>query len=108
MTSLLAGHCVPFKEFFPAGLVDNSSGVQAGGSGLCSGPPTGFAWDASCAAGLGSLGPFGSPGYVGWTNANLAGWPFTVTEPTVKSGPALLFRDVRSKSRLKLDKHCLA
>ena len=35
MTSLLAGHGVPFPEYFVAGLVEVSSGVQAGGSGLC-------------------------------------------------------------------------
>ncbi len=41
MTSLLAGHWVPFLEFWSAALVEVSSGVQAGGSGLWSGPPPG-------------------------------------------------------------------
>ena len=60
ITSLLAGHCVPLSEL--AGLVGKSSGEQAGGSGLCRGPPTGLVCDASCAAGLGSFCPCGSPG----------------------------------------------
>ena len=32
----------------------------------------------------------------------------TVTELTVMSGPALVLADVRSKSRLKLVRHCVA
>ncbi len=62
MTSLLAGHWVLFSDSFLAGLVDSSSGEQAGGSGLCCGPPTGLTWDASWARGSGSLRPCGSPG----------------------------------------------
>ena len=41
MTSLLAGHWVPFLEFWPAALVEVSSGVQAGGSGLWPARPPG-------------------------------------------------------------------
>src|SRR5215470_2423661 len=105
ITSLLAGHWVPSSE--SAGvLVSGSSGEQAGGSGLLSGPPTGLVCDASCAAGFGSSCPFGSPGYVGWTKLNPAGSPFTVTEPTVMSGPASVLADCRSKTRLKLVRHC--
>ena len=62
MTSLLAWHCVPFFEFCCAGSVEVSSGVQAGGSGLWPGPPTGLSCDASWASGLGSSCPNGSPG----------------------------------------------
>ena len=61
ITSLLAGHWVPFSES-AAASVFGSSGAQAGGSGLPVGPPTGLTCDASWAAGLGSSGPFGSPG----------------------------------------------
>ena len=39
---------------------------------------------------------------------NDAGWPFTRTEVTVMSGPAALFTDLRSKSRLKLVRHWVA
>jgi hypothetical protein len=39
---------------------------------------------------------------------NLASLPFTVTDLTLMSGPALVFADVRSKSRLKLVRHCVA
>ena len=39
---------------------------------------------------------------------NRAGRPFTVTELTVMSGPALVLADRRSKSRLKLVRHCVA
>src|SRR5215469_15204735 len=46
MTSLFAGHWVPLSEFIVAELVDDSSGEQAGGSGLWSGPPTGSVCDA--------------------------------------------------------------
>ncbi len=42
MTSLLAGHGVPFPDSLVAGLVEVSSGVQAGGRGLWCGPPTGL------------------------------------------------------------------
>ncbi len=62
ITSLLAGHCWPFWEFRFAKLVDFSSGEQAGGSGLCPGPPTGVCSEASCASGFGSFWPCGSPG----------------------------------------------
>jgi hypothetical protein len=62
MTILLAGHWVPFLDDFLAGLVEVSSGEQAGGSGLWCGPPTGLTWDASWASGFGSSCPFGSPG----------------------------------------------
>jgi hypothetical protein len=61
-TSLLAGHWVPFLEFWSAARVEVSSGVQAGGSGLCAGPPTGLSCDASWARGSGSFCPCGSPG----------------------------------------------
>ena len=61
ITSLLAGHCVPFSEF-AAASVSGSSGEQAGGSGLFVGPPTGLFCEASCASGSGSFWPFGSPG----------------------------------------------
>ena len=105
-TSLFAGHCVPSRA--SADCDPSSSGVQAGGSGLWSGPPTGLTWDASWASGLGSSGPFGSPGYAGWAKVNRAGLPFTVTARTVRSGPSLAFAEVRSKSRLKLVRHCVA
>ena len=62
ITSLFAGHGAPFSEFRFAGLVEVSSGEQAGGSGLCRGPPTGLSCDAWWASGLGSPGPCGSPG----------------------------------------------
>ena len=62
MTSLLAGHWVPFLEFWSAALVEVSSGVQAGGRGLWPGPPTGLSCDASWARGSGSFCPWGSPG----------------------------------------------
>ncbi len=62
MTSLLAGHGVPFPESFVAGLVEVSSGVQAGGSGLWAGPPTGLTSEAWWARGSGSFWPCGSPG----------------------------------------------
>jgi hypothetical protein len=39
---------------------------------------------------------------------NLAVWPFTVTDRTVMSGPALELADFRSKSRLKLVRHWVA
>ena len=39
---------------------------------------------------------------------NVAGLPFTVTDRTVMSGPALVFFDFRSKSRLKLVRHWVA
>jgi len=58
---LLAGHGVPSIESAVA-LVFGSSGVQAGGSGLLNGPPTGLDSDASWAAGAGSSCPAGSPG----------------------------------------------
>src|SRR5215471_17923916 len=61
ITSLLAGHCVPSSASGLV-LVFGSSGEQAGGSGLLSGPPTGLVCDASWAAGFGSSCPFGSPG----------------------------------------------
>ena len=70
-TSLLAGHWVPSRA--SASWESLSSGVQAGGSGLLSGPPTGLACDASCARGSGSPWPLGSPGYVGCSNVNVAG-----------------------------------
>ena len=62
MTSLLAGHGVPFPDSLVAGLVEVSSGVQAGGRGLWCGPPTGLVWEAWWASGFGSPGPCGSPG----------------------------------------------
>src|SRR5215469_13478056 len=102
--SLLAGHCEPFKESAPA-LVLGSSGEQAGGSGLCAGPPTGLACDASWAAGFGSFCPLGSPGYVGWTNVNDAGRPSTLTESTCMCGPSAVLAERLSKSRLKLVRH---
>src|SRR5215469_13298157 len=107
ITSLFAGHCVPLSEFIFA-EVDASSGEQAGGSGLWCGPPTGLVCDASCAAGLGSSCPSGSPGKVGCAKAKLAGWPLTRTDVTLMSGPALLLADFRSKSRLKLARHRVA
>ena len=39
---------------------------------------------------------------------NVAGRPFTWTEVTVMSGPAVVFTDRRSKSRLKLVRHWAA
>ena len=72
------------------------------------GPPTGLSCDASCAPGLGSSCPFGSPAYVGWTNVNRAGRPLMLTELTVMSGPSLALPEWRSKSRLKLVRHCVA
>ena len=54
MTSLLAGHWSPFWSVRSEPSVEVSSGEQAGGSGLCAGPPTGSVWDASWAAGSGS------------------------------------------------------
>ena len=61
ISSLLAGHWVPFSASAAVWTL-GSSGEQAGGSGLCFGPPTGLVCDASCAAGLGSFCPCGSPG----------------------------------------------
>ncbi len=106
MTSLSAGHWVPSSASgcFP----ESSSGEQAGGRWLWCGPPTGLVCDASCAAGFGSFGPLGSPGYVGCANRNLAGRPLTTTDLTVMSGPAVLFAECRSKSRLKLVRHFVA
>ncbi len=46
ITSLFAGHGVPFFEFCCDELVDVSCGLQAGGSGFAFGPPTGFSCDA--------------------------------------------------------------
>ena len=106
MTSLFAGHWVPSSA--SGCLPESSSGEQAGGSWLWCGPPTGLVCDASCAAGFGSFGPFGSPGYVGCANRNAAGRPLTVTDLTVMSGPAALFAECRSKSRLKLVRHRMA
>ena len=37
-----------------------------------------------------------------------AAWPLTVTELTVMSGPSAVLADLRSKSRLKLVRHCVA
>ena len=55
ITSLFAGHWVPSSESCWLDLVDISSGLQAGGSGLFCGPPTGFSCEASCALGSGSF-----------------------------------------------------
>src|SRR4051812_5150370 len=72
------------------------------------GPPTGFSSPAACARGSGSFWPFGSPGYVGCTNAKFAGLPFTNTALTARFGPSVVFADDRSKSRLKSVRHCAA
>ena len=87
ITSLFAGHGVPFCALRVANEVECSSGLQAGGSGLCRGPPTCRFSEAWCAAGRGSFCPRGSPGNVGCTNRKLAGAPLTWTRRTVRSGP---------------------
>src|SRR3954452_1156241 len=101
MTSFVAGHCVPTCD----ALVD--CGLHAGGFGFVA--LTGFTVEAAWASGSGSSGPFGSPGYVGCTNLNDAGWPLTSTELTVMFGPvwpALFVRMfVRSKSKLSSLRH---
>src|SRR5881227_1965302 len=107
MTSLFAGHIVPLREF-AAALVDKISGEQAGGNGLCLGPPTGFTCDAWCARGSGSPAPFGSPGYVGRTKRQPAVCPLTVTYRMRRSGPSVLLALPRSKSSEKLVRHCFA
>ena len=71
-TSLFAGHCRPFC------VVLFTCGEHAGGFGFVA--LTGFEFETACAAGSGSSWPFGSPGYVGWTKWNDAGWPLTSTE----------------------------
>ena len=43
MTSLFAGQASPS---WASGVSPVSSGEQAGGSGLCRGPPTGVSWEA--------------------------------------------------------------
>src|SRR5512143_492869 len=90
ITSLFAGHCWPFWES------PSTWGEQAGGFGFVA--LTGFTFETACASGSGSFCPFGSPGYVGWTNVNVAGCPPTVTELTVMLGPSVPLADVRSKS----------
>src|SRR5262249_55965453 len=100
ITSLLAGHCCPFCA------LPLTDGEQAGGFGFVA--LTGFTFEIACAAGSGSFWPFGSPGYVGWTNVKVAGWPFTVTELTVMFGPLAALLELRSKSRLKSLRHCVA
>src|SRR3954470_15444340 len=103
MTSLVAGHCTPCCE---AALL---IGAHAGGFGLVA--ETGLEFDAACASGSGSSWPFGSPGYVGCLNVKVAGWPSIVTDCTDRFGPGTLTSAtvfVRSKSRLKSVRHCVA
>jgi hypothetical protein len=83
-------------------------GAQAGGFEFSS--LIGIALPARCASSSGSSWPFGSPGYVGWTNSNVAGCPSIVIELTVMSEPGALSLDVllcASKSRLKSVRHCV-
>ena len=54
MTSLLAGHWVPFWA------LPLTCGEQAGGFGFVA--LTGFTFDTAWASGSGSSGPFGLPG----------------------------------------------
>ncbi len=105
ITSLFAGHGVPFSESSAA--PGGSCGEQAGGNGLFDGPPTTRSSEAWCARGSGSFRPFGSPGYVGCLKANFADSPLTNTRPTFMCGPPAN-AEVRSKSRLKLVRHCVA
>ena len=103
ITSLFAGHGTPCSA------ASSPTGAQAGGFGLVA--LTGFEFDAAWASGSGSSWPFGSPGYVGCLNVNVAGRPLTVTDCTVRSGPGvvvLVTSFVRSKSRLKSVRHCVA
>src|SRR5580765_7230257 len=99
ITSLLAGHCVPFWA------LPLTCGEQAGGFGFVA--LTGFAFETACAAGSGSSWPFGSPGYVGWTNRNDAGVPLIATEFTVMFGPvpSAVCPFVCSKSKLRSLRH---
>ena len=98
-TSLFAGHGVPFCE------VLLTCGEQAGGFGFVA--LTGFVFETACAAGSGSSWPFGSPGYVGWTNLNDAGVPLTSTEFTIMFGPvpSAVCPFVCSKSKLSSLRH---
>ena len=98
-TSLFAGHGFPFCVLLL------TWGEHAGGFGFVA--LTGFEFDTACAAGSGSSWPFGSPGYVGWTNANAAGWPLISTELTVMSGPvpSAVCPFVCSKSKLRSLRH---
>src|SRR5436190_13424246 len=99
-TGLFAGHGKPFCAVPP------TCGEQAGGFGLVA--LTGFTLEIAWAAGSASSWPFGSPGYVGCTNANVAGEPFTATELTAMFGPeAEPLRDARSKSKLRSVRHCV-
>jgi hypothetical protein len=54
ITSLFAGHCVPFCELLL------TCGEHAGGFGFVA--LTGFEFETAWASGSGSLCPFGSPG----------------------------------------------
>ena len=51
----------------------SARGCRPAGAGCGAGPPTGLTSEAWWARGSGSFWPFGSPGYVGWTNVNDAG-----------------------------------
>src|SRR3954465_10849377 len=79
MTSLVAGHCSPFCD------APFTVGEHAGGFGLVA--LAGGGVPSARAAGSGSFCPLGSPGYVGCTKVNVAGWPLTLTEPTTMFGP---------------------
>ena len=100
-TSLSAGQGNPFCVLFP------TCGEHAGGFGLVT--LTGLELETWWASGSGSLSPLGSPGYVGCTNVNVAGWPLTVTEFTVMFGPVppAVWPFVRSKSKLRSVRHCV-
>jgi hypothetical protein len=82
-------------------------GEHAGGFGFVA--LTGFEFEIACAAGSGSSCPFGSPGYVGWTKWNDAGWPSTSTELTVMFGPlpSAVLPFVCAKSKLRSLRHCV-
>jgi hypothetical protein len=72
ITSLVSPH----GRFCAAAALD--VGGQAGGFGLSA--LMGVVSPVRCASGSGSSWPSGSPGYVGWTNLNVAGRPSTVTD----------------------------
>ena len=103
MTSLVSPHWTPcWAAALPAG-------AHAGGFGLVA--LTGFVFDAACASGSGSSGPFGLPGKLGWACRNVAGTPSIVIDWTVMSEPGtaavLEMLLLRSKSRLNSLRHCV-